>query len=502
MAKKKDPNPPARDDGAGAPSSEDLLDESEETLVAGAGGPTDGGAAGRTAGPDDGAEAPEPARPEIVRVDYDAPEPGDGAAEDGSETGDGEHDLADGEEGGLADDEEGGLTDGEEDGGAVEDEGVAATGGEDLFSDDEGRAEDGDGDAEAGGDDPEEGHAGEVSDEVPAPTGGDDRVKQLSDKVSKLTDALSEMEGDRESLRSVSEQFSSMQENLKSLQHLSELLSLRYNPFLEEEEAAIFDGDRNDPQSMIRRMEEGGKKGDAGKKQGALSATELQEGPAGPPAAAHRNAAGEDAKDDASDDPETTREVDLGGGRSALAPTGPGRGDQAEGGGAAAGATDAATDETRGPRQRPPPRPRPMHEEATRLAPTSAVGAAPEEGRELYVGPSRTASFGVRETFLVMTWFEHLIGKKDPAVLYVYLDYYHEIGWLSSEAHGWMVQLARGVGQRQEGADWAGFGLKPTDLMKTHMASLRFFDFLFRINLDRSEERDLQKKLGDILGDR
>src|SRR5690242_9950823 len=106
---------------------------------------------------------------------------------------------------------------------------------------------------------------------------------------------------------------------------------------------------------------------------------------------------------------------------------------------------------------------------------------------------------GPREAFLAIHWFTYLAQGTDPAVIFLYLDYYLEAGWLDQSEHAWLSTLARGLASRRDGAKWGDFGLDANRLAKNHLRNLRFLDKMFGTTLQHGEAQYLQQTIDTLL---
>lgn len=116
--------------------------------------------------------------------------------------------------------------------------------------------------------------------------------------------------------------------------------------------------------------------------------------------------------------------------------------------------------------------------------------------RGRFFGPMRS---GPREAFLAIHWFTYLSKGTDPAVIYLYLDYYLDAGWLGKAEHEWLEHLARGLASRRDSAKWSDFGLGAERLAKNHLMNLRFLDKLFGTTLQHGEAQYLQQTMDTLL---
>ena len=115
-----------------------------------------------------------------------------------------------------------------------------------------------------------------------------------------------------------------------------------------------------------------------------------------------------------------------------------------------------------------------------------------------FFGPGRMVG-GPREAFLAIHWFTHLSQGTDPAVIFLFLDYYRDAGWLGEGEYQWLERLAHGLANRRDNAKWTDFGMDSGRLAKHHLRNLRFLDKLFGATLQYGEAQYLQQTLDTLL---
>ncbi len=104
-----------------------------------------------------------------------------------------------------------------------------------------------------------------------------------------------------------------------------------------------------------------------------------------------------------------------------------------------------------------------------------------------------------RESFLAMHWFTYLSEGTSPSIIFLYLDYYKYVGWIDDETHDWLSKLAEGVASRKKGASWEDFGLDVNKLAGSHMRNLRFIDKLLGTTLQHGEADYLRQTVDMLL---
>jgi hypothetical protein len=130
--------------------------------------------------------------------------------------------------------------------------------------------------------------------------------------------------------------------------------------------------------------------------------------------------------------------------------------------------------------------------------PPAAAQDAALFARGRFFGPGRPIG-GPREAFLAIHWFTYLAQGTDSAVIFLYLDYYLEAGWLGEAEHQWLTSLAKGLATRRDNVKWADFGLDAGRLAKNHLRNLKFLDKMFGATLQHGEAQYLQQTLDTLL---
>lgn len=111
-------------------------------------------------------------------------------------------------------------------------------------------------------------------------------------------------------------------------------------------------------------------------------------------------------------------------------------------------------------------------------------------------------SFGNRETYMALAWFEYLAAAVDPPTVHPFLDYYRGSGWLTEEAHEWLGWLAEGIEPRSQSHPEALYQADPGRLARLHMGSLRFLNALFSDRLDEREATSYEDEVRSLMEDR
>ncbi len=344
----------------------------------------------------------------------------------------------------------------------------------------------------------------------------DPRVGELQDQVTQLTqrlEGLAKPEGGN-----VDERFEGMEERMKSLLQLSEILSVRYNPFLEEEEPALYDD--HSPEQFL--PESPGTAGPGSRPPTARKRVKsphpeprVPEGaevvpmepdpdvPMGPANVAHAD------------------DVDA-----AMAWLGPPEAPVVE-------AIVELDDEVSGPSPAPVeeaavPRPPPVsatlppavsspdkHDDAPRLDtpprpaterpawPAHAGTAAAPRGVPPGPTPVNAARPAPpRSAYFALCWFERLAAAGDPSEIHLFLDHYERLGWIPEGDRAWMRQLALGIAPPREDLSWDDLGLTGPDLARLHRDHLRLLEKLFRTGLAEDSPEAWERQADHLLGGR
>ncbi len=333
-----------------------------------------------------------------------------------------------------------------------------------------------------------------------------ERVKELEAKVAELSASLGALH-EKPGAASVDDQ-------MQDLLRLSELISVRYNPFLKDEEPALYDdqdvrrflpkkGAQMRPGSEVipvsqeyadaevvpvdgppvaqpaQRGRDDDQTGMHHDEPGDLRVVEAEEGVAsettpesgGP----HTNAPGShdvapDAMKVGAAPPSADQSRDL---DAALDLSGETSWHQA--GEQVAqeprAALDAAPEppEVEAPAvQRPEPEEpeEPMHHEPhTRPARPRPVRAVP--------GPSP------RQSHHVLSWFERLASEGDPSEIHLFVEHYARLGWIPAQHVDWMRLMADAIAPARDDLLWEDLELPGVELARMHQRHLRFLQRLF-----------------------
>lgn len=299
------------------------------------------------------------------------------------------------------------------------------------------------------------------------------------------------LDGDTEEMHAVldtdtQDRIASIEERLKGLQNmqdLSELLSVKYNPFLDLEEDQPFE-ERLGPRDVLAgelglREKRNGSRPRPGRSQPeeprAPPAPVVPEPAPAPPLASPQEPISH--PDPIAPAPPAPK-VAPSGTNGAVPPTESSPG-PAITGFRTADMADMHYDE----RTTPPP-----SEDAF--------------GRTMFRSPrTHSGGGGAREAFLAMHWFTYLSEGTDPAIIFQYLDYYHFVGWLDDESHSWLCRLAQGVAKRKKDATWNDFGMDLKRLSANHLRNLRFLDKLLGTTLQHGEADYLRQTVDMLLED-
>ncbi len=248
---------------------------------------------------------------------------------------------------------------------------------------------------------------------------------------------------------------------LKNVQDLSELLSTKYNPFLDVDEEEIFESKHSTGDLLRARMSKGHRK----------------------PAWAQPSPGFEETWSDLPSIPtQTMPETPPPAARQVISP--------------AEVAQMVAPERPVAAAPVPPESPAPA---ATRGGTqhsrfSDARGATPST---MY-GSKKQHAANARESFLAMHWFTYLSEGTNPSIIFLYLDYYRYVGWIDEESYQWLWKLAEGVASPKQGAEWADFGMDVQQLSSRHLRNLRFIDKLLGTTLQHGEA-DYLRQTADML---
>ncbi len=263
---------------------------------------------------------------------------------------------------------------------------------------------------------------------------------------------------------------------LKNVQDLSELLSTKYNPFLDIDEEAVFEG-QHSPDDLINARVSGtaGKPAWAQASAGFTEAWNDLPKLSSPMPSSLRGASGLPGPDAVPGTP----------GQSLMAPTLPPP---------QAPAVPVA----------PPTQPIVAAPVANQdvadppVAPRRFGEPVPDvEEKSMYGGKKRSTA-NAREAFLAMHWFTYLSEGTNPSIIFLYLDYYRYVGWIDEDAYQWLWKLGEGLATPKEGAAWKDFGLDVQRLSSQHLRNLRFIDKLLGTTLQHGEA-DYLRQTTDML---
>ncbi len=264
------------------------------------------------------------------------------------------------------------------------------------------------------------------------------QLDALREEMASLKEAFEKSE------TMVAQHLATLTENLDDVHTLSELLSVRYNPFLDDAEPAVFDDvARRDVASLLQSIRRPDETAPAKPKPNMPSWDELP-----PPSP-------EDLGD-----PVPVHDVSR--------------------------------------------HPWPDHD---RRRPAPEAGKPTRDHEPLKVDVPRTMaeshSFigAPRPTFMALSWIDELQEKMPPEAIFLCLDYYRDIGWLEQSAYDWLCVLAAGSVDRDPHATWSNLGLSPRRLTSVHQANLVFLNNLFNERLGPEERRTLRNQVRNDFGD-
>ncbi len=84
-----------------------------------------------------------------------------------------------------------------------------------------------------------------------------------------------------------------------------------------------------------------------------------------------------------------------------------------------------------------------------------------------------------RQSHHVLRWFERLSHEGDPSEIHLFVDHYARLGWIAPEHVDWMRLMADAVAPRRADLDWDDLQLHGVDLARLHQQHLRFLQRLF-----------------------
>ncbi len=347
----------------------------------------------------------------------------------------------------------------------------------------------------------------------PPPPQEDPRVGELQEQLTELThklEGLSHPEGG-----DVDERFQGMEERMKSLLQLSEILSVRYNPFLEEEEASIYD-DQDIDQFLPESMRGQGLGARAPRGAEVVPIEPDPDVPLGPANVAHAEAIGEalgklspgqeelEGETQAPDDLEVELEEEpLPEPEPHLEPIPPPARAPGPPAPKAAPAPEPPLPKPIPKRAPEPPTPAPVAPPAQRPAPESAATAPahPSPAPAPIATPAtpfRPAP--PRSAYFALCWFERLASAGDPAEIHLFLDHYERLGWIPADDRGWLRELAIGIAPRRADLSWDDLQLTGPDLARLHREHLRLLERLFHTGLVDDSPDAWERQADGLLG--
>lgn len=323
---------------------------------------------------------------------------------------------------------------------------------------------------------------------APAPAAPPNWAKELAEKLSGLAKVL---ETEQATIKAFTERMKQMEDRVSALQHLSEFISMRYNPFLDTPDRAAF---QDDARPVVRATNGGSGRG--------APAPAPTAAPAAPPVS---YAPAPNVPQDTPPRPTSTTgnpyeaalraatpQPSLAGDPRSTVPAGR----VALRGGASRQELEAILKDELAA----------LQAESAPARPAAPVArpafSTPELRGDLRFQPMAGSpagpGHGVRESYLALVWFDYLARAVNPPSVYPFLDYYREVGWLTEDAYQWFCRLAEGIAPRRDNEDWSGFFSDPRKLARIHLGSLRFLDYIFRSNLYKGEAGQLEQTVKDL----
>ena len=287
--------------------------------------------------------------------------------------------------------------------------------------------------------------------------------------LKKLNALAKNLEAEREGLKASLSKVDTIEGRMQSLQHLSELISVRYNPFLEDSEGALSDGRRASDLLPNRR--------NAPNHVPHSPLAEIV--PLAPPPAAPTT---EDAALDVPSyvEPAVPSHVPA---RQELPLAPPTPTVQAP------------------PAQKPAPARNHPAPHPVRSVPAISYRQAGPQPVSHHAFPPNVQN--PREAFLILEWFEYLIKRLPAREIPKLIDYYHEIAWIDPSLHAWLLAMAEGIaGPRTPEGDAAFRKEAPRRLVKIHKATLRFLDLLHEPTLAHGQSQGLERRTRAAFRDR
>lgn len=266
-------------------------------------------------------------------------------------------------------------------------------------------------------------------------------MDELRRQLADMRDQMEAMSAAKDQIEGVAEKFTGMEDRMGNLLQLSELLSIQYNPFLEDTEEQVFEG-RHEADALIQGLREK-KRGNRPPRPGSELVRPDRDEPV-PLDAPDPDDPFEDIEPEAPATPEAPSTP------PAPAPAGP--------------AMPAPPERAPTPSYQPPAMPT--------YTPPPRAPVAP-------VGRSR-------EAYLALCWLEHLAENAPEGASHLLLDHYRRLGWVGEDDYTWLSVLAHSVSVPTQVA-WSDFELKGPEMARFHRENMTFLDRLFHQGF---EERD------------
>ena len=242
-------------------------------------------------------------------------------------------------------------------------------------------------------------------------------MDELRRQLADMRDQMEAMSAAKDQIEGVAEKFTGMEDRMGNLLQLSELLSIQYNPFLEDAEDQVFEG-RHDADELIQSLRE--------KKRDRRPGSEVVRPDRDEPVPLESPAEESEAPPDAS--PDVARRP----------------------------APETSPQPKPAPTYAPPPMPT--------FVPAAHAPVAP-------VGRSR-------EAYLALCWLEHLAETAPDGATHLLLDHYRRLGWVGEDDYTWLSVLAHSVSVPTEVA-WSDFQLTGPEMARFHRENMTFLDRLF-----------------------
>ncbi|MGB1586717.1 MAG: FlaD/FlaE family flagellar protein [Thermoplasmatota archaeon] len=262
-------------------------------------------------------------------------------------------------------------------------------------------------------------------------------MDELRRQLADMRDQMEAMSAAKDQIEGVAQKFNGMEDRMGNLLQLSELLSIQYNPFLEDTEEQVFEG-RHEADELIQSLRE--------KKRDRRPGSEVVR-------------------------PDLDTPVPL----------------DAEP--EAAPVPDEPPAES--PAQAPAPHPEPAEVPTYQPPPPARYVPAPQPP----VAPVGRS----REAYLALCWLEHLTENAPEGAAHLLLDHYRRLGWVGEDDYTWLSVLAHSVSVPTEIA-WSDFELSGPDMARFHRENMTFLDRLFHQGFEERDPGRWQHQARRWLG--